>query len=221
MKFYGYDLNPQIINYNSSLRNKINIIRILIEVSRLVNSSSPHPAAELVASLDSNKIRLVFYVDKMSRIFIEEKDKIHSFHFPFVLKVENGKNILSFNGFQITNATCSILAAVFAELSEDAPLERILELYWDIASDLSVPSEESEIHSQLITYLLSFEPGYLRFDHDEVLENELYHPQNHIDINYTSRATFKIGLMKPLDYKQLIEMINITTPCCYLSEYKV
>lgn len=220
MKYYGYDLNPQIINYNSSLRNKINIIRILIEVSRLVNSSSPHPAAELVASLDSDKIRLVLYVDKMSRIFIEEKDKIHSFHFPFVLKVENGRHILSFNGFQITNATCSILSTVFAELSEDAPLERILELYWDIASDLSVPSEESEIHSQLITYLLSFEPGYLRFDHDEILEAQENHPQNHIDVNYTGGATFKLGLLKSLNYRQLIEIIDITTPCGYLSDYK-
>lgn len=220
MKFYGHDLNPGIINYNSSFRNKFNIIKILIEVARFMNISAPQSAYELTTQLDSDRIRLVFYIDKMSRIFIEEIDKIHSFHLPFILKVENGKYVLSFNDFQITNATCSILSSIFSELSEDAPLEKILELYWDVASDLSVPSVESEIHSQLITYLLSFEAGYLRFDHDEVRADKMYHPENHIDFNYTGGTTFKFGLTKPITHQQLIDMINSTTPCSYLSVYK-
>lgn len=220
MKFYGYDLNPRIISYNSSFRNKMDIVKILIEVARFINVSAPQSASELTTQLDPDKIRLVFYVDKMSRIFIEEIDKIHSFHLPFILKVENKKYVLSFNDFQITNATCSILSSIFSELSEHTPLEKILELYWDIASDLSVPSEESEIHSQLIAYLLSFEAGYLRFDHDEVRADKMYHPENHIDFNYTDGASFKFGLAKQIGHQQLIDIINIATPCSYLSAHK-
>lgn len=220
MKFYGYDLNPGIINYDSSFRNKVSIVNILIEVARFINISVPQSASELATQLDSDKIRLVLYIDKMSRIFIEEIDKIHSFRLPFTLKVENGKYVLSFNNFQITNASCSILSSIFSELSEHTPIEKILELYWEVASDLSVPSEESEIHSQLIAYLLSFEAGYLRFDHDEVRADKMYHPENHIDFNYTSGATFKFGLTKPITHQQLIDMINIATPCSYLSAYK-
>lgn len=220
MKVYGYDLNPGIIRFNSSIRNKTNIVKTLIEVIRFINISKPQSVAELPPTLEPERIRLIIYIDKMSRILISEADKIHSFHFPFALKVENGKYVLSFNDFQITNATCSILSAIFDELSDEESVEKILEQYWDIASDLSVPSEESEVYSHLITYLLSFESGYLRFDHDKVRLKGDYHPENHIDFNYTNSATFKFGLTKSIVCQELIDIISTTTPCFYLSHSK-
>lgn len=219
MKYYGYDLDPRIICYNSSLRHKVNIINIIIEVARFVSISSPQSASELPKLLESDKIRLVLYIDEMRRILIEETNKIHSFHFPFIVKVENNKFILSFNDYQITNAECSILSAVFSGLAEYASLEEILEQYWEVSADLNVPSTENELYYQLITYLLSFEAGYLRFDHDEDERrvDKVLHPVNHIDFNYTNGATFKFGLSQSIFHKQLIDVINSKTPCYYLS----
>ena len=218
MKFYGYDFNPGTIHYNSSIRNKADIIKIIIEVARFLNYALPQTASEIVAHLSPDRIRLIIYIDKMSRIFIEETNKIHSFYLPFTLKEDSGKFILSFNGFPITNATCSILTAVFAKISEDSPIDKIIEQYWDVANDLSVPSEENEIYSRLITYLLSFEAGYIRFDHDEIHADAMKHPENHLDINYTGGATFKFGLAQFITYQELIDIININMPCSYLSD---
>ena len=38
------------------------------------------------------------------------------------------------------------------------------------------------------------EPGYIRFDHDPEREKADLHPLNHVDINYSTYSTYKIGL---------------------------
>ena len=218
MKSFGYDINPEIINYDSSIRDKICIIKVLIETIRFINISKPQYTSKLSDEIDSGKIRLVIFIDKMSRIFISENDKIHSFNFPFLLSIQDEKYALSFNGFQLTNASCSILARVFNEISEEDTVDNILEQYWEISSDFSLTSEENKLYSQLITYFLSFEPGYLRFDHDEKNGDKDYHPVNHIDFNYTNGATFKFGLSKSIEYEKLIDIVNLHTPCAYLKD---
>lgn len=217
MKTYVYDIESGMIHYNSSIRSRFTIIRILLDILRYLFRTSPASISKIPKSLDIDKIRLVIHIDKMSRIFIHENNKIHTFHFPFILNVENEKNILSFRGFQITNATCSILEAVFSEMSEDEPLDKLLERYWSVSEDIVAPKEEYEMYSKLITYLLSFDIGYLRFDHDEIRANDSIHPKNHIDINYTNGTTFKLGLYTQISYQEMIDILDITTDCAFLS----
>lgn len=216
MKIYKFDLEPNIINYSSSLRKKTDIIKILVEVLRFLNISKPQQSYNLSEIIEEGKVRLVIYIDKMSRICIIENNKIHSFSFPFRLKIENDKYILSFNDIIINNAVCSILSAIFNEVCDCESVEKIVEKYWDIAEDLSVPNEHITLYAQLITHLLSFEPGYLRFDHDEYRADEKFHPQNHIDFNYSPEVTYKLGLEKKIDLTQMIDIININTTCTYL-----
>lgn len=112
------------------------------------------------------------------------------------------------------------MSAVFSDQEEDESIERILEKYWDIAADFSIPREEYEQYAELITHLLSFEVGYLRFDYDESQADEKYHPKSHLDINYTGRATYKIGLRKTITCQEMIRLINICAPCSYLEDLK-
>ena len=76
MKTYGFDINPSVIYYNSSIRDKFTIIKLLIGISNFLNMSKPQLLSELSKDFSSEKIRLIIYIDKMSRIFIEEKEKI-------------------------------------------------------------------------------------------------------------------------------------------------
>lgn len=218
MKAYGFDLKPNLIRYNSSIRNKINVIQILIEVSRWLNILKPKLLDELSTTIEDGDIRVIIYIDKMSRIFIMENDKIHSFNFPFELKVENDKYIVVFKNIIINNATCSILYAIFDDIFDCESIEKILEQYWNIAADFLISAEEGGIYAELITHLLSFEPGYLRFDHDETRSHLEFHPQDHIDIGYSSGVTYKLGLRKRINVMEMIDVININTPCMFITD---
>lgn len=58
--------------------------------------------------------------------------------------------------------------------------------------------------------LLSFEPGYIRYDIDfsERIDPE-YHPAHHLDINYNNASTIKIGLPKEINFDEFIKILNI------------
>lgn len=217
MKAYGIDINPTLIHYNASIRNKLGIIQLLIEISSFLKVADMQLLEELPETIEAAKIRLILYVDKMSRIFIVEKDKIHSFFLPFSLQAESNKYRLFFNGYEITPASCAVMSATFNGLPIDISVEEILESYWDISEDFDISEEEKKFYGKLISYLLSFEPGYLRFDHDESHKNKIIHPDNHIDFNYTDGASFKLGLNNPLTYNDLIEILDITKPCIHLT----
>ena len=60
--------------------------------------------------------------------------------------------------------------------------------------------QDNKMCGKLITFLLSFEAGYLRFDIDELNANGKMHPKEHLDINYSTGCTFKLGLSKELNY---------------------
>lgn len=220
MKTYGFDINPSVIYYNSSIRDKFTIIKLLIGISNFLNMSKPQLLSELSKDFSSEKIRLIIYIDKMSRIFIEEKEKIHTFFFPFKLRVDNNKYTLFSNDAEISNVTCSVMSAIFNNLSDEESLEFILEQYWDVADDLGLPKEEEKVYSKLITYLLTFESGYLRLDHDESERGRgkrEAHPIDHIDCNYTDGASFKLGLSSSIACSDLIDILDINTPCTCLS----
>lgn len=218
MKSYGFNVNPEMIQYNSSIRSKYHILQILMAITRYLLISKPQSISEIEKEIPPDKIRLVVYIDKMSRIFLSEKDKIHSFYFPFTLTVHDEKYVISFkNDIEITNVTCTVFESVFYSLSESDTMEDILEYYWDIVSDLQISKEETALYGRLLAYLLSFEPGYLRFDHDTARKNGSMHPEDHFDINYTDGASFKFGLSKPLDDVSFIDIIDTTSPCRYLS----
>lgn len=220
MKAYSFNVKPDIINYSSSIRSKIDIIQLIVGISRYLMMTKPEPLLNTPKEIEEGEIRLVIYIDKMHRVFLSEKDKIHSFHFPFAFSVRDGKCVLSHDHFEITSAACTVLEATFFNLSRTYTIESILENYWDIAADFQISEEEINLYGNLITYLLSFEPGYLRFDHDVIRKEVGIHPEYHLDINYTNGASFKFGLTTFLRDVDFIDILDLNTPCLYLTKTK-
>lgn len=226
MKELRFDINPQIIKYNSSIRTKSNIIAIIIEVSRFLIVSKPQPQENILSSIEPGKIRLGIYIDKMSRIFISENAKIHSFSFPFQLKEEGERYIISFENNIITNVMLSVLSRVFQDISDTGSVEEIVEEFWGADEEFQLSSDEKDVIEKLITYLLCFEPGYLRLDDETVQKSEdaknkrkkdkITHPDIHIDMNYSGATTFKLGLVNLITCEQLIDLVNINEPCMFL-----
>lgn len=218
MKAYGYKLAPQAIKYSSAIRNKTDIIKLLVEISRLINIESPQVLSKISLDYTPGSIHVIIYIDKMSRVLIKEQNKIHSFNFPFSLRENSNQFILSCNSFDIDSGVCSILSTVFNDISDTTSLESILEKLWDTMDDTGDSKDETRSVTQLITFLLSFEPGYIRFDHDEKNAKGDLHPINHLDINYHSNTSYKLGLTSMVDIYDLIDIIDIYTDCMYISK---
>lgn len=213
MKAYGFKISSKAIGYNFCIRNKIGIIKLLVEIMRFLFITRPVALSTGCPQLEEGTIYLIIYIDKMSRIFISEENKIHSFFFPFTLREDENRYSVYFNDWELSSGSCSILSAAFRDICDSQPLETILEQYWDTVGDFNLLPNEVQLHSSLITYLLTFEPGYLRFDHDFVQALPGIHPLDHIDFNYTNKIEFKVGVESRLDHQQLINILDLNRPC--------
>lgn len=221
MKKYSFDLYPELISYNTSIRKKQTIINIITGVTRFLINASEKDMVQEDSPIKEGKIRIVIYIDKMSRIFIIDGQKIHSFCYPFQIKTQEKHFIVSFEQTIITSAVCSVLTTVFKDPLEEVTIECVIERYWDVMTEFEIEKSSKANHGQIVTLMLLFEPGYLRFDHDEEHNIGDLHPLNHIDINYTNDITFKIGLLNIWKSEQMIDLVNINTPCLFLREKNI
>ena len=81
---------------------------------------------------------------------------------------------------------------------------------------------ELNLYPQTLLYLLSFESGYLRYDHDEDenREDPILHPVDHIDLFYSSNSTFKIGLQDRIDVDDLKSILSINEKCYSINYHR-
>ena len=222
MKKYKFNIRRNVIGYDSAIRHKGHIIRLIIGIVRYLIVYNPQPTGKEKVEDDSGEVWLHICIDKMKRVFISEEGKIHSFYFPFKL-IENERiMIYSESGIEITSATCTILeAALYKFFQEDTiTIEEVLEAYWDTAGEFNISLEESCRYGELITFLLSFEVGYIRFDHDPK-NATAQHPCDHLDINYTEGGTYKVGINRWLTTEDLISILNEKSKCYFLCKNKV
>ena len=177
-----------------------------------------HPNANTTEIAEDKK--LILYIDKMSRLFFCVKDKIFSFRFPFFVGVnpENGSLSISFKDyFKFDSITSSLLLAILEqddifngtlENVNERMLQEIIENEWE-SIDLDGVCE-------LIKVLMLFEPGYLRYDHDEKRAAGAMHPEHHLDIFFSSTSTMKLGLKNSVESEWFIDLVNILTECKYI-----
>ena len=112
------------------------------------------------------------------------------------------------------------ISALFGEALLLLHKENIREYYYEyIEDDYEIILEEDFIN--LVNKIIEFEPGYIRYDYDDEHNNgNLLHPLNHLDVNFESNSTFKLGLNKKLKLEEFIDVMNINTDCHFLSEFK-
>lgn len=193
------------------VRNKQDIILLLLETLKWVNNTENEVSNE--------KGRIIIYIDKMSRIFYETDEKAFSLCFPFSLEEKEDHRIRvydSLTDLEITNQMISLLISIF---KQDSKLGESLENVMDFIIESAKDYEYKNIDEiwRLLFKLWYMEDGYIRYDYDPKQENGKKHPLYHLDVNYSSGTTYKIGLNAPLQVDDLRDVLDTTTDCAYLA----
>ena len=67
-----------------------------------------------------------------------------------------------------------------------------------------VTDEDKDVFSEVCM----LEAGYLRFDFDPKNVNGRLHPLNHLDVNYSKDATYKIGLHEKMETEKFLQLLD-------------
>lgn len=143
-----------------------------------------------------------------ARIFIyHQNHKYVSFSFPFRLR-DYPFPSLDCEGWSIDSRKLDILESILEELVDDKgkpkkgpqrlPLT-IAEIAEDLMNNFDSPGMISMNDISIFSFIMMFEPGYIRYDYDPHNAKGLFHPKHHLDINYSSNATYKYGLYGNID----------------------
>ncbi len=207
MKRYSIIVSSKFIKYHS-IRTKWDIIHLLIEINKILVIESLSKDIRIKGNVNEANINIIINVDKMSRIFIVENSKIHSFQYPFFIS----DNEIRFDSFLVDNFVLSIVATVFNDVDQIHSLEFFLDRLWKIQEAYDIEDCFCKELEKLIIFLFTFEPGYLRYDYD-IERNSEGHPLNHFDFYYSSNTTFKIGLNRELDFDKFCSIVDINDTC--------
>lgn len=219
---------------NRAIREKSDVINLLLAALPEIMLESK--------SNDNNLGYCEVWVGKMSRIvFTLKKEtsgqiyKKFSFSFPFQIEKQSEKEkiktwiIKDNNGIEINSQLVSILKSLSKDkwfnedinTSDEALMfyENILQEVKDIGLDLSI-NDTTVWH--LIRKLFLFEPGYLRYDFDDERCDPIYHPLHHLDVFFSNKTTFKLGIVdEEIEKRKWLSagfenLLNSDSPCYYL-----
>ncbi len=202
-----------------SIRHRSDIISIIINVCEMIVSNQ---FSNQIYIDDLGKKQYPFIlIDSMSRLFMFEDNKFFSIAFPFQINVE--KNKVSFLSIPITLGNLSIIASVFSTFDERKSIVELIESIFDNEEYNALLKDEQQTIEELIEFLLSYEVGYIRYDYDpdnyekySALGMSNVHPLNHLDINYTSNATYKLGLNNSINIREFLDCLNPATDCWFV-----
>lgn len=218
MKEYFFQIKKYSSQKMGAIREQYDLIEYLLYVMQFFNyecyDSEFHKDADVIV-----------VVDKMSRLFWGKGDKIHSIQYPFLLKEKDGFLVSIFQERIIDSQTIAILSAIFEDRDIIVKsIENMLDSFMDTMNEFEIQDNGyAQFCWCLLIHLLSFEAGYLRYDHDED-ENRvdpILHPIDHIDFFYSSNNTFKIGLSSRIVMDDLKKIININEKCYCLDYNKL
>jgi len=186
------------------IRDKIDYARVILFSARFlllnINSTTPNCSC---------KLRVI--IDKMSRLFFYKNDKYYSISFPFSITIEN-EQIIQLRTQSGMNVDFANLSSAISIIEHDAfKLNPSAIEFW-LEGDAHY-----EIGLLLIEQIFQTEPAYIRYDIDEKNQNGRIHPLIHLDVNYSSYGTYKLGLEKNIDDSIFESIMNINTNCSYLS----
>lgn len=209
MKRIIVNLSDNILSKHS-YRNKIDIINLCLNYTKY----APYAFGEEIAEGNC-----ILHIDKMRRLFIYYGNSIHSIHFPFAVHITGKKLEFYYEDRLLDAITTSLLLEFFAKFDEFETMDDMYDIFLTILSEYTLQDCCSEnFFWKLISYMLTFEPAYLRYDEDfSERMNEKTHPAYHLDINYCNTSTFKLGLTKQLKMDECINILDINKECNYLT----
>lgn len=165
---------------------------------------------------------IMIVVDKMSRLFCFSGKKYFSMVFPFDMErmEEPGDNYRIYDlilNMEIDNRLIVLMERILNQIDfEESTMDEIIEkAYFDVAEEGYSEDEVGRCFN-LVMRLLSMELGYIRYDDDPEHENGALHPRYHLDVNYSSKGTYKLGLNSGMRKEDFIGLLDIKTNCKYI-----
>ena len=215
IKQYRFHI-PDFPHYRTMLfkpvRSGRDCINLLVTILRFIYNYK-------TLNVKDSRMQLIIHVSKNSRvILLDDSHKVSSLTFPFTItEDENGYAIRSSATGDLNEDlleevnTILGLNSAFGKVEQGGDLSSIA----DAIMDMDAP--DPRIWS-FVTELLLAETGYMRVETDPDNENGQIHPLHHIDIFCTQPAKVKLGLHDPMNEQQILDMLDLETPCHYLSD---
>ncbi len=215
MKKKEYFISISFFDDIFPIRDRIDIIKLQLFMIQIVNSN-----AIINEPRHPSDVNVTLYIDRMNRLFITLSDKtVQSIHFPFVL-YDDGKNChVGYRGFCVTSIYIAIIESILRKKVIDNTIEELLDAFWEQCHEYEI-FNESEIMDiwHLLMHLLTYEPGYIRFDSDIERSDPLKHPENHVDFFYSNGATCKLGINQRICKDELLDILDVGTTCYYMKK---
>lgn len=206
-KLFEFALETKDLDtFFSPIRTKIDLIKVLMSSMRFMLIDHYVHKTDI-------RGKLILKVDKKSRLFYISENKYYTITFPFKVLYDDTDDKIFFSSGYIDNIDSQILSSIVSILTCD-PQNNSQCIYDFVDPILDDPNQN--IWS-IIKELLFSEDGYLRYDHDPAHEDGLIHPLHHYDIFYSSKSTFKLGLRDSIESITLLDMLDSTTDCHYLT----
>jgi hypothetical protein len=208
IKEVSFNLDERLINlFFAPVRKKEDIIMLMMNIVQFIGISSR-------ITIEPIKGRMVLRTSRTNRAFLYTDKKHFSISFPYkIIESEDGFEAHSIINGEISRATISKIKSILidGEAMDGGCISSLANLVLD--ESLLAPAFWG-----IFRELIFMEDGYLRYDHDKERENGHIHPLNHLDIFYSNRAGFKVGLKSTLDEGELIDIMEHSSNCRYLNK---
>ena len=193
------------------VRNKQDVILLLLETLKLINDRENE--------ITNERGKVIICIDKMSRVFYETNKKAFSICFPFSIEEKDERYFRIYDSLTDVEITLQMISLLISIFKKDGKLGESLESVMDFIIESAEDYEYKNIDDiwRMLFKLWYMEEGYIRYDYDPEHENKEIHPLYHLDVNYSSGVTYKIGLNGALQIGGLKKILDTTTDCAYLT----
>ena len=199
-------LTGKVHNAKEYINLKLSLMEILMT---FWNGNPVNPRVPYVKVVDDGNIQ---------RAFIVCQDKISSFGFEYHIRANNRNLSIQPNNIVEYNYGTSVIGA--RAISEAKTIYKALTAREENTYCYTVLDiDETTCDEAFILFesLFMLEPGYIRFDHDINNADEVLHPLDHFDVNYSKFVHYKLGLPNRATLEEFLDIINKNTRCRILS----
>lgn len=186
------------------IRTKIDFAKLLLNSTRQLLIGEP------IDKEEKNLCLFKLIVDKMSRLFFYTTDKFFSISFPFNVLLQDDEliEITTYSGEPVDNQSISSAISVLNDPQFQLKPSPMGFLFQNDGAEM--------LGLNLLEEIFMFEPAYVRYDHDPQNQNGNLHPLHHLDVNYSSYGTYKLGLNNAIIVTHFEDILNISTDCRFL-----
>lgn len=193
---YKFYINRSLYFDMPAVRDKISAIKTVISTTKYIIIGAARKSRR-----QANDVEVIMHTSgRMRRVIYCINDKFISMAFPFDYK----NNKFFFNGVEVDNEVISIINSFIECEHVSSACNFSLEALFDHDANLV----ENQNAFFVFIGLLMSEDGYIRYDFDPEHDNGFRHPACHLDLNYSTPASFKLGLQNSISCSTFMDIVD-------------